>query len=63
LPPKQANAYAKLENYGLIIVLALLMTGLLHFILEPVVAFTIMVLPASDIVAKLIPVILSPARS
>ncbi len=63
LPPKQAHAYSKLESYGLIIVLALLMTGLLGFILEPVVAFTIMILPASDIVANLIPVILSPARS
>ncbi|MCU7944393.1 MAG: site-2 protease family protein [Candidatus Thiodiazotropha sp. (ex Cardiolucina cf. quadrata)] len=63
LPPKQAHAYSKLETYGLIIVLALLMTGLLGFILEPVVAITIMILPASDIVANLIPVILSPARS
>jgi Zn-dependent protease len=63
LPPKQANAYAKLEAYGLIIVLALLVTGVLHFILEPIVAFTIMILPASDIVANLIPMILSPARS
>jgi Zn-dependent protease len=63
LPPKQANAYSKLESFGLIIVLALLITGLLHFIIEPVVAFTIMILPASDIVANLIPVILSPARS
>ncbi|MCG7953797.1 MAG: site-2 protease family protein [Candidatus Thiodiazotropha endolucinida] len=63
LPPKQANAYSKLETYGLLIVPALLMTGLLGFILEPVVAITIMILPASDIVANLIPVILSPARS
>jgi Zn-dependent protease len=63
LPPKQASAYAKLEAYGLIIVLALLITGVLHYILEPIVAFTIMMLPASDIVANLIPMILSPARS
>jgi Zn-dependent protease len=63
LPPKQANAYAKLEAYGLIIVLALLVTGVLHFILEPIVAFTIMILPASDIVANLIPMIFSPVRS
>ncbi|MES9946769.1 MAG: site-2 protease family protein [Candidatus Thiodiazotropha sp.] len=63
LPPKQAHAYSKLESYGIIIVLALLMTGLLGFILEPIVALTIMILPASDIVANLIPVILSPARS
>ncbi|PVV07246.1 MAG: site-2 protease family protein [gamma proteobacterium symbiont of Ctena orbiculata] len=63
LPPKQAHAYSKLESYGIIIVLALLMTGLLGFILEPIVALTIIILPASDIVANLIPVILSPARS
>jgi Zn-dependent protease len=63
LPPKQANLYSRLESYGLIIVLVLLMTGLLSFILEPIVALTIKILPASDIVAKLIPVILSPARS
>jgi Zn-dependent protease len=63
LPPKQANTYAKLEAYGMFIVLALLATGLLHPNLEPILAFTILALPASHIVAKLIPVILSPARS
>jgi Zn-dependent protease len=63
LPTKQANTYAKLEAYGLIIMLVLLLTGVMHFILEPIIAFTIMMLPASDIVANLIPVILSPARS
>ncbi|MES9970753.1 MAG: site-2 protease family protein [Candidatus Thiodiazotropha sp.] len=63
LPPKQADAYSRLESWGLFIVLFLLVTGLLSVILGPVVGLTIMILPASDIVAELIPVILSPARS
>lgn len=63
LPPKQAQAYSRLESFGLFIVLFLLVTGLLSVILGPVVGLTIMILPASDIVAELIPVILSPARS
>ncbi|MET0071334.1 MAG: site-2 protease family protein [Candidatus Thiodiazotropha sp.] len=63
LPPRQAQAYSRLESYGLFIVLFLLVTGLLSVILGPVVGLTIMILPASDIVAELIPVILSPARS
>ncbi len=63
LPPKQAQAYSRLESYGLFIVLILLATGLLGVILGPVVGLTIKILPASDIVAELIPVILSPARS
>ena len=63
LPAKQAQAYSRLEAYGLIIVLILLATGVLGFILWPLVGLTIKALPASDIVTQLIPVILSPARS
>ncbi|MES9992652.1 MAG: site-2 protease family protein [Candidatus Thiodiazotropha sp.] len=63
LPPKQAEAYSRLESFGLFIVLFLLISGLLSVILWPVVGLTIMILPASDIVAEYIPVILSPARS
>ncbi|MCU7917116.1 MAG: site-2 protease family protein [Candidatus Thiodiazotropha sp. (ex Dulcina madagascariensis)] len=63
LPPKQAQAYSRLEAYGLFIVVILLATGLLGVILWPVVGLTILALPASDIVTQLIPVILSPARS
>ncbi|MCU7936456.1 MAG: site-2 protease family protein [Candidatus Thiodiazotropha sp. (ex Dulcina madagascariensis)] len=63
LPPKQAQAYSRLEAYGLFIVVILLATGLLGVILWPVVGLTILALPASDIVTELIPVILSPARS
>jgi Zn-dependent protease len=63
LPQKQAQAYSRLEAYGLYIVIFLLITGLLAFIIWPLVILTIKILPASDIVARLIPVILSPARS
>ncbi|MCM8854773.1 MAG: site-2 protease family protein [Candidatus Thiodiazotropha sp.] len=63
LPPKQAQAYSRLEAYGLFIVVILLATGLLGVILWPVVGLTIKLLPASDIVTQLIPVILSPSRS
>jgi hypothetical protein len=38
-------------------------TGFLSVILWPMVDFTIDMLPATDIVNKLIPVIFSPARS
>ncbi len=63
LPARQAQAYSRLESYGLIIVVLLMVTGLLGVILWPVVGLTIALLPASDIVTQLIPVILSPARS
>ncbi|MCU7880184.1 MAG: site-2 protease family protein [Candidatus Thiodiazotropha sp. (ex Lucinoma aequizonata)] len=63
LPPKQAQAYSRLEAYGLFIVVIVLATGLLGVILWPVVGLTIKLLPASDIVTQLIPVILSPSRS
>lgn len=59
LPHKQAQVYSRLESYGLIVVVLLLVTGLLGVILWPVVGLTIAVLPASDIVRQLIPVILS----
>ncbi|MCU7809217.1 MAG: site-2 protease family protein [Candidatus Thiodiazotropha sp. (ex Semelilucina semeliformis)] len=63
LPQKQAQIYSRMETFGLIIVVLLLVTGLLGVILWPVVGLTIAVLPASDIVTQLIPVILSPSRS
>ncbi len=59
LPRKQAQVYSRLESYGLIVVVLLMVTGLLGVILWPVVGLTIAALPASDIVSQLIPVILS----
>ncbi|MES9979833.1 MAG: site-2 protease family protein [Candidatus Thiodiazotropha sp. 6PLUC6] len=63
LPAKQAQIFSRLESYGLVIVLVLLVTGILGFVLWPLVGLTIKILPASDIVNQLIPVILSPVRS
>ncbi|MET0026092.1 MAG: site-2 protease family protein [Candidatus Thiodiazotropha sp.] len=63
LPPKPAQIYSRLESFGMVIVLVLLITGVLGVILWPVVGLTIKLLPASDVVTQLIPVILSPARS
>ncbi len=63
LPPKMALAYSRLEGFGLIIVVLLLATGLLGYILWPLVGLTINLLPATDIVLQYVPVIFSPARS
>lgn len=63
LPPKLAQVYSRLEGFGLIIVVVLLATGLLGYVLWPLVGLTIQLLPASDIVLQYVPVILSPARS
>jgi Zn-dependent protease len=63
LPVKQAQLYARSEAFGLLIVVLLLATGLLGVILQPLVDLTIKLLPASDIVSRLLPVVLSPLRS
>jgi Zn-dependent protease len=63
LPAKQAQIYSRTESFGLLVVILLLATGTLSAILGPVIALTIKILPASDIVTQLLPVILSPARS
>ncbi len=63
LPAKQAQVYSRMESFGLIVVVLLMVTGLLGAILWPVIDLTIALLPASDVVNKLLPVILSPARS
>ncbi len=63
LPPKQAQVYSRMESYGLFVVVGLMLSGLLGVILWPVVDLTIALLPSSDIVNRLLPVILSPSRS
>ena len=59
LPLKQARIYARSETFGLIVVVLLLVTGLLGAILRPLVDLTITLLPASDVVHRLLPVIFS----
>ena len=63
LPPKMAQVYSRLEGFGLIIVVLLLVSGLLGYVLWPLVQLTIDALPATDIVLHYVPVILSPSRS
>jgi Zn-dependent protease len=53
LPPKVAILFSRLEPFGLIILLALLITGLLSAILLPIVIGTVDLLPGSAIVREL----------
>lgn len=54
LPPRQAMLFSRMEPYGLLIIVALLVSGLLGKILWPLVLFTIEVLPASNIVKEML---------
>jgi Zn-dependent protease len=54
LPPKLAWRFSRLEPYGLFIVIGLLATGLLGKILWPLVAGVIEILPASEIVKRIL---------
>jgi Zn-dependent protease len=53
LPPHLARGFSRLEPFGLVIVLALLFTGILGKILLPLVALAIEMLPAANIVKEL----------
>jgi Zn-dependent protease len=53
LPPKVAVHFSRLEPFGLIILLALLITGLLGAVLLPIVIGTVGLLPGSAIVREL----------
>lgn len=53
LPPKVAAQVSRLEPFGLIILLALLITGLLGAVLLPIVIGTVGLLPGSAIVREL----------
>lgn len=53
LPPKLSYYFSRLEPFGLVILLALLVTGLLSDILLPVVIGTVGLLPGSEIVKEL----------
>jgi Zn-dependent protease len=55
LPPRLALVYSRLEGVGLIIVVLLLASGLLGYVLWPLVGLTISLLPATDIVQGLLP--------
>jgi Zn-dependent protease len=53
LPPKLAIQFSRLEPFGLIILLALLVTGLLGAVLLPIVIGAVDLLPGSGIVREL----------
>lgn len=53
LPPRLAYYFSRLEPFGLIILVALLVTGLLGSILLPLVIGTVDILPGSGIVKEL----------
>ncbi len=48
LPPKQSAAFSRLEPYGVIVVIMLLATGLLGYVLWPIIGVVVAILPASD---------------
>jgi Zn-dependent protease len=53
LPPRMALAFSRMEPYGLIIIVLLLVSGVLGRILWPVALFVLSFLPASNIVKQL----------
>ncbi len=53
LPPRLALVFSRMEPYGLIIIVGLLLTGLLSKVMLPLILLAIDGLPASDIVKEL----------
>lgn len=53
LPPRMALVFSRLEPYGLIIIVLLLVTGLLAKIVLPAVELTVDMLPAANIVKEI----------
>jgi len=57
LPLDLARKYARIEPYGLPILIALLVTGALGWLIWPLIVATIELLPASDLVLTLFPLL------
>ena len=53
LPPAWSARFSRLEPYGLILLLALLVTGLLGSLLLPIIEGTIGLLPGDEVVTEL----------
>jgi len=53
LPPAWSAGFSRLEPYGLILLLVLLVTGLLGSLLLPIIAGTIDLLPGAEVVKEL----------
>jgi Zn-dependent protease len=54
LPPRYAIGFSRLEPYGLVLIILLLVTGLLGRVMWPIIEFVIGILPASDVVWRVI---------
>jgi len=57
LPPKYAIGYSQLEPYGMVLVVLLLITGVLGKVMWPIIHFVIDILPASDVVWRVLTVL------
>lgn len=55
LPERFARVYARIEPYGLIILIALLVSGVVGMILGPIVFGSIAILPGSELVLGILP--------
>jgi len=53
LPPRWSWNFSRLEPYGMIVIVVLLITGLLWKVMMPLVILAIELLPASDVVKEL----------
>ncbi len=54
LPPRYAIPFSRLEPYGMVLVILLLVTGVMGRLMWPLIQFTIEILPASDVVWQVI---------
>ena len=54
LPPRYAIPFSRLEPYGMVLVVLLLVTGVMGRLMWPLIEFTIEMLPASDVVWQVI---------
>jgi len=50
LPPRYAIPFSRLEPYGMVLVILLLVTGIMGRLMWPLIQFIIEILPASDVV-------------
>jgi Zn-dependent protease len=57
LPPKYAISYSQLEPYGMVLIVLLLVTGILGSVMWPIIQFTVGILPASDVVWRVITIL------
>jgi Zn-dependent protease len=53
LPPRLAYSFSRTEPYGMLLIVALLMSGLLSRLVLPAILLAVNLLPASDIVKEL----------